>query len=126
MGRFWFGVVLLIGLMALGLVTGVAMEKEHSQIGDVLEQAAQSAAQGDLDGAAALGQQAADRWKKHRSATAAMADHAPMEEIDSLFAQLEIYENTRQPVCFATCSAKLSMLVRAVGEAHSLNWWNLL
>ena len=126
MGRFWIGVALLMALLTLGFFAGTAMEQNHNRISDMLEQAAQSAAQGQLERGAALGRQAADHWQQHRNATAAMADHAPMEEIDSLFAQLKIYETTGQADCFATCSAKLSMLVRAVGEAHSLSWWNLL
>ena len=55
-----------------------------------------------------------------------MADHGPLEEIDSLFAQVQIYADTGKTADFAAYCTRLAKLVTAVGEAHGLTWQNLL
>ena len=52
------------------------------------------------------------------------ADHQPMEDVDSLFARLPAYGE--DPTEFSACCRELARRVRAVYEAHSLTWWNLL
>ena len=74
----------------------------------------------------ARAQQAQEKWQQQWHSVAALADHAPMDEIDGLFAQMETYSKAGAAVDAAACCARLSKLVAAVGEAHSLNWWNLL
>ena len=54
------------------------------------------------------------------------ADHAPMDEIDSLFAQMEVYAQARDSLHFGSYCARLAELITAVSDAHQLNWWNFL
>ena len=47
-----------------------------------------------------------------------------MEDVDSLFARLPAYGE--DAVEFSACCRELARRVRAMYEAHSLTWWNLL
>ena len=126
MGRLWLGLGILAVFLGLGLYVGAAAEGTHQQISGVLEQAAQEALAGDLEAGVALAQQAHHRWQKNWHSTAAVADHAPMDEIDGIFNQAFAFAESGRAGDFAACCARLSGLVAAVGEAHSLSWWNLL
>lgn len=126
MGRFWLGIGILVVFLVLGLWVTYAMDNIHSEISQTLERAATQTLSGDLTEGITLVQQAKDRWQSHWHGTASVADHAPMDEIDGLFAQLEAYGQAGLSTDFATYCARLSNLVAAVGEAHSLTWWNLL
>lgn len=126
MGRAWLGVGLLVLFLVLGLWISFSMGGVHQQIAQKLEQAAEQGLSGDLEEGIALARQACSDWEKHWHGTASVADHAPMDEIDGLFAQLEIYGKAGQRADFAAFCSRLSRLVAAVGEAHGLSWWNLL
>lgn len=126
MGRFWLGIGILVVFLVLGFWVTYAMDNVHSEISQTLEKAATQTLSGDLTEGITLVQQAKDRWQSHWHGTASVADHAPMDEIDGLFAQLEAYGQAGLSADFATYCARLSNLVAAVGEAHSLTWWNLL
>lgn len=126
MGRLWLGLGILAVFLGLGLYVGAAADGTHQQISGVLDQAAQEALAGDLEAGVALAQQAHHRWQKNWHSTAAVADHAPMDEIDGIFNQAFAFAESGSAGDFAACCARLSGLVAAVGEAHSLSWWNLL
>lgn len=126
MKRCVFGLGLLAALLALGLTVTVSMERIHEPISRDLSQASRAAMAGELDRGIALAEQAEAAWEKHRRFTASAADHAPMDEINGLFAQLEIYGRAGEAEDFAACAARLSRLTQAMGSAHSLTWWNLL
>ena len=63
---------------------------------------------------------------EHQKTTAAVVDHEPMEEVESLFAQLDVYLKARDPVAYCACCASLEVFARAIGESHSVSWWSLL
>lgn len=126
MKRLWIGIGLMTAFLVLGIFSTVSMTRIHEPISHCLERASQAALDGRFADAAALARDARLQWQEHRKCTAALADHTPMEEIDSLFAELEVYIQMDEPVHFAACCARLSTLTQAVGEAHSVSWWNLL
>ena len=126
MGRFWLGVCLLAVFLGLGLWVGHAMESTHEAVAQTLDEATQQTLSGDLEKGKTLAQQAFADWERNWHGVASVADHEPMDEIDGLFAQLEVYGETGQSEDFAAYCARLSKLVTAVGEAHGLSWWNLL
>ena len=126
MGRFWLGIGLLALFLVLGFWISAAMDQVHLDISDTLELAAQQALDGDLDAGKETAQQAKKQWDKHWHGSAAVSDHAPMDEIDGLLAQLECYSRAGQTGEFAACCTRVSLLVRAMSEAHSFAWWNLL
>ena len=48
-----------------------------------------------------------------------------MEEIDALFAEVEVYAAAREETDFAAGCAALSRKVEAMGQAHGASWWKL-
>lgn len=124
MTRGILGILLLLVLLAGGLFVQWTMATLQEPITGELTQAAQAGARGDWD-TARLHQETAQRgWRKAWRLTAAFADHQPMEDVDSLFARLPAYGE--DPTEFSACCRELARRVRAVYEAHSLTWWNLL
>ena len=126
MKRTWFGAGLLGVLLVLSLLTAWWMDRCHSPVAGDLQQAAEAAMAEDWERAETLCDRAAQSWERCRKITAVFADHGPMEEIDSLFAELKIYTDAREQVHFAATCAQLSRQVDAMGEAHGLMWWNIL
>ena len=94
MARGWFGVGILAVFLILGFVIAGQMDDAHLPTGELLSQAAEMTLNGEFEGAVALGMEAKDRWEKQWNGTAAVADHSPMDEVDALFAEMEIYAQT--------------------------------
>ncbi len=113
--RFYLGLGILVFFLALGLFTHVAMDRATQPIATLLEEAAR-------ESDPAKARQAEALWEDRWAWIALAADHTPMDEIDSLFAQMEVCEDT----AFAGYCARLTELVEAVADAHRINWWNLL
>lgn len=126
MKRSILGFGLLLALLVLGLFTSGRMEKWHAPIQAALDAAADSVAEENWRGAGILLQEAKTRWERGWRADAALADHAPMEEIDGLFARLLEYCREEDTGEFAAGCRELSRLVKAMTDAHKPNWWNLL
>ena len=127
MGRqFWIGIGLLAALLAITVGVSLVMSAIHQPAQAQLEQAAELALDGDMPRAAELAQQAKLRWERFRKVISAVADHSPMDEIDRLFAEAEVYAAVAEEEHFASCCAQLSTLVEGMAAAHSAAWWNLL
>ena len=126
MKRCWFGLGLLIFLLAGGLLVTWAMDASYRQLADKLEQAEGAALAEDWTGAEELLGSAREIWQEKWRFSAAFADHEPMEEIDGLFAQGKIYLRCRDPEALAAVCGELAQRTKAMGEAHWLTWWNLL
>ena len=126
MGRLFLGIGLLLLLLALGIWVAVAMNDLHTPVTDMLETAAQQAMAGDLEQGISLARQAKDHWSYHWRRTASVSDHTPMDEIDGLFAQMDVYAQTGMVTEFAAYCTRLAELIDCISDAHSLTWWNLL
>ena len=126
MTRGWIGAGLLAALLTIGLLVTWFMGRTHSEISEELELAAQFAMAGDWEEAAESAGDAYEDWQDKWHFSAAFADHEPMEEIDALFAQLLPYLQDKDSVSFAAACRELARQVDAIGDAHGLNWWNLL
>ena len=126
MKRCWFGLGLLVFLLVGGLLVTGAMTKNHEALSARLSRAATAAAAEDWAGAEAHFHAARQAWERDWHFSAAFADHEPMEDIDGLFAEAEVYLQSQDPEAMAAICAQLARLTEAMGEAHALNWWNLL
>lgn len=126
MGRGWLGVGILVLFLILGFVTASAMNGAHIPTEKLLAQAAEDALTGDFEDAVALGMEAKTRWDRHWNGTATVADHAPMDDVDALFAEMEIYAESQEKPHFAACCKELSQRIQAVAGAHRFSWWNVL
>ncbi len=126
MNRFVLGVVILAVFLALGLGVAWEMDGMHLDVSDNLSLAARQVISGQWETGVSLAKKAKADWEKNWQKTACVADHAPMDEIDGLFAQLQAFENPEEAVHYASVCAQLSTLVEAMAEAHQFSWWNLL
>ena len=109
MKRLWVGIILLLILLAVTMAGTGAMNRIYAPMVEVLEA-------GDLEAAE-------ERYGRWRDLTAAFADHGPMEEMDALFARAEICGDAQERK--ALC-AELAQRAKAMSNAHSPTWWNLL
>lgn len=123
MKRIWIGIGLLMGLLVLGFVASNQMVRVHLGIAKQLEQAAQEP---QWEQAVSLSREAKEAWHRHRSFTASLSEHDNIDQIDSLFAQLEVYQTQADPLSHASACAYLSEAISALLDAHRLTWWNLL
>ena len=126
MKRLWFGVGLLILLLLLGAAITVYVGQLQARISSQLLRAADAAQAGLWEDTALYCSRAETLWEQQRHMIASIADHEPMEEVDSLFSQLEILLQARDPVAFSLTCSSLEVFVRAIGEAHSISWWSIL
>lgn len=125
-GRELAGAVLLVGLLFFGLLTAWDMGRTHSDISRKIEDASWYALTEDWESARLAAESARSQWEDHRKLSSMLADHTPMEEIESLFARVYICSAARDTVEFAASCAELSQKLLAMGEAHRLTWENLL
>ena len=123
MRRFWIGIALLSVLLAVSTAVSLIMPRLHTPICALLEEASQCS---DWAQAQALTEDAYRRWERCRRFTASVADHEPMEAIDSGFAQALAFLRRQEQAEFAAACAGLARSVQAMAESHSLLWWNFL
>ncbi len=126
MVRGWIGAGILAVFLVLGLLVSYVMDQAHIPTGKLLEQAAEKTLQGDFEQAIALGAEAKSRWERQWDGTATVADHSPMDDVDALFGEMEIYARTGEEPHFAACCQELAQRVQAVATAHRFSWWNVL
>ena len=124
--RFYIGIGILLAMLLLGLFVGWGISRSQEPTAQALEKASQVTDSGDFDTGIRLAKEAKSAWQAGWRGVAAIADHTPMDEIDSLFEEMEVYIRTGEDVHFSACCAQLSSMIRAVSDAHQLNWWNLL
>ena len=126
MKRLWIGTGVLTVLLVLGIAINIFMNTVHIPIGEQLQQAAQAAMAENWPEAQRLSSQARERWKTRQHWVAAFADHTPMDEMEGLFAEMEVYAQYEETQHFAAICAHLAQLSEAMCQSHSIFWWNLL
>ena len=126
MKRLWLGITLLALFFGLSLFVGGAMDAAHLEIAEILENAADLVLEENYALGQKQAQKAKEKWEENWRWTAAVADHAPMDEIDGLFAQLKAFEKPEDAAHYASTCLQLVKLVEAMAEAHRLSLENLL
>lgn len=126
MKRLWWGLVLLLVLLLTGIGAQIAMTAIHGPASGDLERAAQAALSEDWDTALPLADGAYERWQRYQKITASISDHTPMDDTQTLFAEMRVYAASRDTAHFAACCAQLAKATRSFADAHTLNWWNML
>lgn len=126
MTRGIIGIVLLLVLLAGGMFTQWTMDKVEAPITQELTSAAQAGSRELWDTALVHQEAAMKAWRKSWYLTAALADHMPMEDIDSLFARLPVYAAQQDTTEYAAACRELARRIEAVADAHKLTWWNLM
>ena len=124
MKRLWLGLGLGGALLGISLTAWLCMGIFSRPVAELLEEAAQSALREDWETAAALAEEAGAAWEERRIFFAAVNDHEPMEDIESLFYQLLAFGQARERPEFAAVCVEIASRLRAMGDTHRLNWEN--
>lgn len=126
MKKFLIGITVLSLLLLSGLLVAKATKEIYKPVIALLEEATDTALTGNFETAKLRAEEAKKLWDKQKYVTATVADHTPMEDIDHLFAETEVYAQAEEIPHFAACCAQLAAMVQAMGDAHAPNLWNLL
>ena len=126
MRRLWIGVGFLIVMLVVGIAMTVMFDRIHTPLAEDLQQASQLALAEDWEKATALAQQARADWKQYREFIAAVADHEPLEKMEYLLDQLDVYAEARREADFSAVCVELAALADAMLESQSITWWNFL
>lgn len=116
MKRCWFGAAALILLLILGLLCSAWTGRFFSEAAAQLSRAADS----ELKAATELIRPVQEKWLRWRDFHAALYDHTPMEEIDTLFALLDPGADTFRETCI-----RLSQAMKALAQAQQPTLENL-
>ena len=100
------------------------MEQAQFSQSDKLHRAAALAADGDWAAARAHTADVRQQWERKRFLTAALCSHEPMDQIDGLFAQLEVFSEARSAVSFGSTCVYLACQLDALRQSHSLSLYS--
>lgn len=126
MKRGWVGAAVLLVLLAAGILSARWLSDRLQPMGAAMAEAAESVMEDDWDTARALTQHTMEKWQRNWHMTAVFADHAPMEEIDAMFARLAVYGKEQNRAAYGALCAELSRDLEALGDDHLPSWWNIL
>ncbi len=122
MKRVWIGIGILLVLLGLGLWTQWELEDIHGPIAADMTLAAELAQLGSWEQAGQALTRAEAAWTAGRMFTAALADHQPLEDIESLMAQLTAYAAAGDRAEFASLCADIACRVEAIPAAQKLTF----
>lgn len=126
MKKMYFGIGLMIVLLAISFFSGVYMARQSEDICSYLEQAQTYAFDGEFSRAEETVDAAYGSWQRHEHRFAALTDHAPMEAIEDLFQSAGEYAGLGETEEFTLLCGKICRMVEMVSQAQQLHWWNLL
>ena len=121
MKRIWFGVALMIFLLALGIGSSALLERIQLAQVQRLEQAAELTTDGDWAAARALLAEAKQEWDNKQLLIAALTPHETVDHMEGLFAQLEVFSEARSAAAFSSTCVYLARQLEALGSSHTLN-----
>ena len=124
MKRIWFGAALLAVLLILGIGSAALMEDTHLTQAAELNRAADLAMSGSWERAGAALSAAKSSWDKRSPIIAGLSDHEPMDQINGIFAQLEVFLTMRDAASFSSSCLYLAKQLEALGRSHSFNLQN--
>ena len=126
MKRLWIGIAFLAFMLVVGILLTVLFDRIHTPLAADLREASQLAMADDWEKATALTQRARAEWKQYREFIAAVADHEPLEKMEYLLEQLDVYAQQRRTADFSAVCVELAAYADAMLESQSLTWWNFL
>ena len=126
MNRLWIGVGLLAVLLAFGVTMVFISRDFHGDFSSGLEEAGGFAMAGNWSAAEKQLAKSREKWQTYRRFWASFTDHEPVEQVENLFSQLELYQARRLDVEFASACYALAELSEVINESHNLNWWSVL
>ena len=103
------GFFLLTVLLAGGLLSSRALDRQHRAMASALEDSAVLALSGRWQAARDRAESACQDWQADWPLRAVFSDHSPMKEIDSLFGELAVYGAAGDRTEFARICGALSL-----------------
>ena len=124
--RLWIGIGILAVLLAMGIGLLWGSSVFFEELSEDLQQAGDFALAGNWQAAGEKVEKSREKWEAYRPFWASFTDHEPVEQVQNLFSQLEVYRMRRLEVDFATVCRNLSHVAEAIDESHGLRWWSVL
>ena len=124
--RFWLGTVVLAVILIFGILLTLLFSHIHHPMAQQLRESAAAAQAENWEKATALARSARAEWEQYRYLISASADHEPLEQMEYLLDQLEVYAAERQKADFAALCIRLANLAEAMADTQQIRWWNLL
>lgn len=126
MNKLWIG----IGLMVILLLGGIGLLWGSNVFFDgfsrYVSEAGELALVGDWSGATEKMNKSQRQWDTYRRFWASFTDHEPVEQVQTLLLQIELYRKEQREVEFASACRALSRVAENIEESHSLRWWSVL
>ena len=126
MGRLWIGIGILVVLLAMGIGLLWGSGVYFEELSQDLEQAGELALAGNWQAAEEKAEKGREKWEQYRRFWASFTDHEPVEQMQNLFSQLELYRTRQLEVEFAAVCRNLVHVAEAIDESHGLKWWSVL
>ena len=126
MKRMYIGVGLLAVILASAIALSAAFPAMHMPLAETVEKAAEAALAGNWNEAQVLVTKARQEWERIRDFSAAVADHEPLEQMEGLLTQLEVFGQRKDALDFAAVCRQLAALAEAMADSQRITWWNLL
>ncbi len=120
------GIGVLVVLLLAGLFVSWYLGRQQTGQADTLENCAWMALSGQWSNARETASEVREEWEKQWKLQAALTDHEPLEEIDNLFEELNIYGAAGEKAEFARVCASISKRMDDLAETNRLSWWNVL
>ena len=124
--RLWIGIGILAVLLAMGIGLLWGSSVFFEELSEDLQQAGDFALAGNWQAAGEKVEKSREKWEAYRPFWASFTDHEPVEQMQNLFSQLELYRTRQLEVEFAAVCRNLVHVAEAIDEAHGLRWWSVL
>ena len=124
--RLWIGIGILAVLLAMGIGLLWGSSVFFEELSQDLQQAGDFALAGNWQAAGEKVEKSREKWEAYRPFWASFTDHEPVEQMQNLFSQLELYRTRQLEVEFAAVCRNLVHVAEAIDEAHGLRWWSVL
>lgn len=125
-GRELAGPVILVMLLLAGMLSAWYLNRQHTAMAEAMEDSSWMALSGQWENAGELAMSVRQDWEKDWRLRAVMTDHSPMEEIDTLFRELTVYEAAGERTEFARSCAVLAEKLKSIASSGGFSWWNVL
>ena len=126
MSRLWIGIGLLVVLLAMGIGLLWGSRVFFEDFTAEIQQAGELALAGNWADAEKKAESCRKKWDRYHRFWASFTDHEPIEQMENLFSQLDVYRVRRLEVDFATVCRNLAHVAEAIDESHNLRWWSVL
>ena len=126
MRRLWIGLGFLVVILTVALVLSLSFARIHEPLSQGLRQAEELSREGDWPQARQTLEQCRGQWQKMRNFVAAVADHEPLEELETCLEELRVLGELEESVEFGALCARAASLADAMGNSQAVTWWNLL